>query len=49
MSDLAIRLRKLLAAFGTRGGCVKVRLLIDREWLHALGIGHDFTDDFVFV
>ena len=49
MSDLAIRLCKILAAFGTRGGCVKVRLLIGREWFHALGIGHDFTDDLVFV
>jgi len=49
VSDLAIRLRKVLAAFGTRGGGVKVRLLIGRERFHALGIGHDFTDYLVFV
>jgi len=49
MSDLAIRLRKMLAAFGTRGGGVKVRLLIARGRFHVLGIGHDFTDDLVFV
>ena len=49
MSDLVIRLRKILTAFGTRGGGVKVRLLLGREWFHALGLGHDFTDDLVFV
>ena len=49
VSDLAIRLRKMLAAFSTRAGGAKVRLLINREWFHALGIEHGFTDDLVFV
>ena len=49
MSDFVISLRKMLAAFGTRAGGDKVRLLIGRECFHALGIEHDFTDDLVFV
>jgi len=49
MSDLAIRQRKVLAAFGTCGGDVKVSLLIGHEWFHALGVGHDFTNDLAFA